>query len=148
MTMLVVTGLGLLSVRPIVVVNLGLGVELEELDLVTLVNAVEATSWPRLSKNRKLLRQKVARETEHMGSSLEELEVDMEDKDSKSRSSSVASIVEVVPYMLRPESSFPLGSYSVRCILEWGDSGVKTTLGTESQDGFWGNFLLPPPPPW
>lgn len=33
-----------LLLSPIVVVNLGLGVELEELDLVTLVNAVEATS--------------------------------------------------------------------------------------------------------
>ena len=106
--------IGELLLSPIVVVNLGLGVELEELDLVTLVNAVEATSWPRLSRNRKLLRQKVARETEQfMGSSLveETLEVDMDDKDSKSRSSSVASMVEEVPYMLRPESgSFPLGS--------------------------------------
>ena len=52
----------------------------------------------------------MALETEHMGSSLELEVVDMEDKDSRSRSSSVASIVEVVPYMLRPESSLPLGS--------------------------------------
>ena len=56
----------------------------------------------------------MARETEQfIGSSLveETLEVDMDDKDSKSRSRSVASMVEVVPYMLRPESgSFPLGS--------------------------------------
>ena len=36
--------IGELLLSPIVVVNLGLGVELEELDLVTLVNAVEATS--------------------------------------------------------------------------------------------------------
>ena len=112
----------------------GRGVDELELDLVILVNAVEATFWPRLSKNLKLLRQNVARLILHMGSSELELEVDMEDNDSRSRSSSVASRVEVVPYILRPESSFPFGSYSVLYIFEWGDSGVKTTLGTESQE--------------
>ena len=43
----------------------------------------------------------------------------------------VAEMVEVVPNMLKPLSSFefPFGSYNVLEIFECGLSGVRTTLG-------------------
>jgi hypothetical protein len=60
---------------------------------------------------------------------------DEEDKDCMSMSMQVAVKVEAVPQMLRPLSLLlPFGSYNVLDIFECGDSGVNTTLGTESQD--------------
>ena len=52
-----------------------------------------------------------------------------DDTDCISMSMQVAVTVDVVPNMLKPLSSLPLGSYSVLGSLEYGDSGVKTTLG-------------------
>ena len=109
-----------------------------------LVNAVEATDWPLSSRKRKLPRHQLALATLQTGSSIEEEDdddteehVDDElledpdevDKDCISMSMQVAVTVDVVPNILNPLSSFPLGSYSVLGNLEYGDSGVKTTLG-------------------
>ena len=119
-----------------------------------LENAVEATDWPLSSKKRKLPRHHIALATLHTGSSnddldelLDELEEDDEsaeeeeeadsdvedsdNKDSISISTQVAVNVEAVPNMLKPLSSFPLGSYNVfePNFESYGLSGVKTTLG-------------------
>ena len=113
-----------------------------ELEAEVTVNAEEATDWPFLSRNLKLPEHQVALATLQAGSSklrpelellvLElELEwpVETELKDSMSMSTQVAVTVEVVPNILRPLSSFPLGSYKVLGSLVKGLSGVRTTLG-------------------
>lgn len=112
-------------------------------DTVKVVNAVEATTdWPFMSKILRLLLDKTALETLKAGSVEDpeepsELE-DLEDNDSMSMSTQVAVKVEVVPKRLRPLSS---GSYNVVGGI-FGLSGVRTTLGTESEEKWLWLLLL------
>ena len=120
-----------------------------------LENAVEATDCPLSSKKRKFPRHHIALATLHTGSSNDDLDdlldelddesaeeeedsaeadsdvEDSDNKDSISISTQVAVNVEAVPNMLKPLSSFPLGSYNVfePNFESYGLSGVKTTLG-------------------